>query len=357
MKIASIIGTRPQFIKAAALSPELRKDTNEVLIHTGQHYDYEMNQAFFDALNIPKPNYNLGIGSGSHGRQTGLMLTAIEEVLMKESPDMVLVYGDTNSTLAGALAASKLNISIAHVEAGLRSYNRSMPEEINRILVDHLSNLLFAPTKKSVENLKKEGIEKGIHLVGDVMYDIALRSQSIAKMNNISEKLKLEKKSYILATIHRPANTDNDVNLRNILESLYECGKSVVFPIHPRTIKAIKKFGLPFSSNEGNVKFINPVNYIEFLKLLMDANKVVTDSGGVQKEAYFFRIPCITLRDETEWYETVEKGWNILVGARKDAIIDAIKNFKHSSNLTVNFGDGDASKWITKIIIDEFVKR
>jgi len=357
VKIASIIGTRPQFIKAAALGPELRREVSEILIHTGQHYDYEMSQAFFDVLKIPEPDYNLEIGSASHGKQTGLMLTAIEEVLMRELPNLVLVYGDTNSTLAGALAASKLQIPIGHIEAGLRSFNRSMPEEINRVLVDHLSDLLFAPTKKSVENLKNEGIERGVHLVGDVMYDLAIHSQSIARTKKISEKLKLKKKDYILVTVHRPANTDNEVNLRNILESLIDCQKNVVFPLHPRTAKAIAKFRLAFPNNSNNIKFIAPINYFEFLKLLIEADKVITDSGGVQKEACIFGVPCITLREETEWNETVQTGWNILVGTKKDAIIKAINTFKHTGNLSVDFGDGKASKRIVQIITKEFKEK
>jgi len=353
VKVASVVGTRPQFVKAAALSPEIRRRAEEVLIHTGQHYDEEMSRVFFDALHIPEPNYDLGIGSGSHGEQTGRMLAAVEEILEKEKPDSVLVYGDTNSTLAGALAAAKLHIPVGHIEAGLRSHNRSMPEEINRIMVDHISTLLFAPTRIAVENLKREGVEKGVHLVGDVMYDLAMRFASSSKSRETLRAMGLESKSYLLTTVHRAGNTDDRNNLEAIVEALKECGRPVVFPIHPRTAKAIRAARISFQRSGDNVMRIKPVDYPTFISLLTGAEKVVTDSGGVQKEAYFFGIPCITLRDETEWPETVEAGWNILVGARKRAILKAIREFEPKGKPAMAFGDGHAAERIAKIVVGE----
>ena len=350
MKVATVVGTRPQFVKAAALSPEIRKCAKEIFIHTGQHYDVEMSKVFFDALHMPDPDYNLGIGSASHGRQTGLMLAAVEDVLLKEKPDFVLVHGDTNSTLAGALAAAKLHIPIGHVEAGLRSGNRSMPEEVNRILVDHLSTLLFAPTRNSVENLKREGIVDGVHLVGDVMYDLAMRSSSVASTKEVLGKMHLKHNSYVLATIHRPVNTDDERNLRNIMDALKECGKQVVLPVHPRTAKMIRQFRISFPRSPGKMIRTKPLDYLVFLGLLMGAEKVVTDSGGVQKEAYFFGKPCITLRDETEWRETVDAGWNILVGARKSKIVEAIKTFEPKGRPKASFGDGHAAERIAELV-------
>jgi UDP-N-acetylglucosamine 2-epimerase len=346
-----VVGTRPQFVKAAALSPEIRRRAEEVLIHTGQHYDEEMSRVFFDALHIPEPNYDLGIGSGSHGEQTGRMLAAVEEILEKEKPDSVLVYGDTNSTLAGALAAAKLHIPVGHVEAGLRSHNRSMPEEINRIMVDHISTLLFAPTRIAVENLKREGVEKGVHLVGDVMYDLAMRFASSSKSRETLRAMGLESKGYLLTTVHRAGNTDDRNNLEAIVEALKECGRPVVFPIHPRTAKAIRVARISFQRSGGNVMRIKPVDYPTFISLLTGAEKVVTDSGGVQKEAYFFGIPCITLREETEWPETVEAGWNILVGARKRAILKAIREFEPKGKPAMAFGDGHAAERIAAIVV------
>lgn len=351
MKVASVVGTRPQFIKAAALSPEIRRRAKEVLIHTGQHYDEEMSGVFFDTLHIPKPDYDLGIGSGSHGAQTGRMLAAVEEVLEKEMPDLVLVFGDTNSTLAGALAAAKLHIPVGHVEAGLRSNNRSMPEEINRVIVDHISTLLFAPTKIAVENLRREGVKNGVHLVGDVMFDLAMRYASSSKSNDVLKRMGLVRKSYLLATVHRPANTDSRKNLKAIMEALQECGKPVIFPVHPRTAKALRNARISFKRLDGNVKRIKPVDYPTFMCLLNGAGKVVTDSGGVQKEAYFFGIPCITLREETEWPETVEAGWNILVGARKELILGAIKDFEPKGRAAGEFGDGHAAERIARMIV------
>jgi UDP-GlcNAc3NAcA epimerase len=318
MKVASIVGARPQFIKAAAVSRVLRatRGVEEVLVHTGQHYDENMSEVFFQELEIPAPDYNLGIGSGSHGSQTGRMLETLERVLLKEKPDWVLVYGDTNSTLAGALAAVKLHIPVAHVEAGLRSFNRRMPEEINRVLTDHASDLLFAPTQAAVENLRREGIsEERIHLVGDVMYDAALYyGEKARRESRILERLKLKSKEYVLATVHRAENTENPSRLRAIAEGLCEVSKeiSVVFPAHPRTRKALERYGLLWEV-EARLILIEPVGYLDMVMLEQNARLIATDSGGVQKEAFFYRVPCVTLRTETEWVELVELGWNRLL--------------------------------------------
>lgn len=348
MKIITVIGARPQFIKAAAVSNLIRKEFDEILIHTGQHYDENMSKIFFDELNIPKPEYNIGIGSGSHGLQTGNMLIELEKIYLQEKPDLVLVYGDTNSTLAGALAASKLLIPVAHVEAGLRSFNMNMPEEQNRILTDHISNMLFAPTESAINNLKKEGMEKNVYNVGDVMFDATLNFKELASIkSNIVQELNLSSNKYILTTIHRAENT-NDINrLKNIIKALNESNKTVVLPIHPRTTKYIENYGLSFNSN---IKVIEPVGYLDMINLEMNAEKIVTDSGGVQKEAFFMNKPCITMRDETEWVETVENGWNIVVGTDKKKILDAITSFIPKEEQKDIFGDGKASEKIISMI-------
>lgn len=353
MKIATIVGARPQFVKMVPVSRELRKCFDEVIIHTGQHYDYDMDKIFFEELNIPEPDYHLGVGSGSHGYQTGEMLKRVEEVLMEEKPDLVLVYGDTNSTLAGALAAVKLHIKVAHVEAGLRSFDKRMPEEVNRVLTDHVSDYLFAPTKTAVKNLHNEGIKEGVYLTGDVMYDALLSNIKIAqKKSRILEELGLKSKEYLLATVHRAENTDNRKNLENIIEAFIESNALIVFPAHPRTQKYLKVYGLIEKVKKAeNILLINPVGYLDMLVLEKNAKKILTDSGGVQKEAYFLKVPCITLREKTEWVETVEDGWNILVGANKKKIIKAIKEFKpKGKTYTYKFGNGKASKEIIKIL-------
>lgn len=355
MKIASVVGARPQFIKAAMVSPEIRRTHQEVLIHTGQHYDLEMSQAFFEELNLPAPDYNLGVGSNSQGKQTAQMLERIEGVLLKEEPNLVIVYGDTNSTLAGALAAAKLNISLAHVEAGLRSFNRSMPEEINRVVTDHLSNLLFCPTETAVKNLASEGILGGVHLTGDVMYDAILRySQHAERESQILSSLNLEPKSYLLATIHRAENTDNPSNLKQILGALGEIDETIVFPVHPRTRKAIERLAHDGGGTQHHaLKLIPPVRYLDMLKLERNATIILTDSGGVQKEAYSFKVPCLTLRSETEWVETVEGGWNRVVGVRTEKIVEAVgriaKGNKHNSG---SLRRGNASRRIGTIVAD-----
>jgi len=351
MKIASIIGARPNFIKAAPVSREIRKEFEEILIHTGQHYDYEMNKIFFDELNIPTPDYHLGVGSGSHSYQTGEMLKRIEEVLIKEKPDIVLVYGDTNSTLAGALAAVKLHIKVGHVEAGLRSFDRRMPEEINRVLTDHCSDLLFCPTKTAVENLKREGITGGVYLTGDVMVDALKENINIAeKKSKILKKLDLKRKSYYLVTVHRAENTDNFNRLKNIVDAFCKI-ENLVFPCHPRTERSLKKFGL-WDMLQSTVNIIKPVGYLDMLVLEKNAYKILTDSGGVQKEAYILKVPCITLRENTEWVETVEDRWNVLVGADREMIIMMMEEFNPNGEQRNVFGDCKASKNIADIIKD-----
>jgi len=348
MKIITVIGARPQFIKAAAVSNKLREKHEEILVHTGQHYDENMSKIFFDELNIPYPNYNLSVGSGGHGKQTGEMMTKLEEIYEKEKPDMILVYGDTNSTLAGALVASKMLIPVVHIEAGLRSFNKAMPEEQNRILTDHLSSKLFAPTETAIRNLKNEGIVENVYNVGDVMFDAVLHFGEIAKKNStIIERLNLENKEFILTTIHRAENTNDISRLKNIIEALNASDKTIVLPLHPRTKKYMSDYNLEFGDN---IIVIDPIGYLDMLALESNCIKVVTDSGGVQKEAFFMKKPCITMRDETEWVETVENDWNRIVGTDRDKILDAIVNFIPSKPQMDIFGDGKSSEKICIII-------
>lgn len=350
MKVISIVGARPQFIKLAPLSKELRSSGfNEIIVHTGQHYDENMSDLFFEELEIPKPNYNLGIGSGSHGEQTGRMLIALEEVLLKEEPDLVIVYGDTNSTLAGALCASKLHIKLAHVEAGLRSFNKRMPEEINRIVADHLSNILFVPTQTALENLKREGILDGVYLVGDLMFDALMHFSKISQTKSkILEKLNLTSKSYYLATIHRAENTDNYNRLKSILESLAELDNLVVFPIHPRTLNRVRDYNLEYLLEK--LLIIDPVGYLDMIQLEKNAKIILTDSGGVQKEAFWLRVPCITLRDETEWIETIRYNWNRLVGVDRDKILEAVLNIKDGEY--IDFSSEYSASKICRVLED-----
>ncbi|MCZ6802240.1 MAG: UDP-N-acetylglucosamine 2-epimerase (non-hydrolyzing) [Nitrospirae bacterium] len=326
MKVVSIVGARPQFIKCAPVSRELRRVASEIVVHTGQHYDGNMSDVFFRDLDLPKPDFYLGIGSGSHAKQTGPMLEKIEEVLLQETPDYCLVYGDTNSTLAGALAAAKLHIPVAHVEAGLRSFNRQMPEEINRVVTDHLSSVLFCPTETAVKNLSQEGITRGVHLIGDVMYDALWDNLQVAeKKSDILARLQLQPGNYILATVHRAENTDQPENLKNILyafRELVKAGSTVVFPAHPRTQKQLGEFG---KEKLANLHVIDPVSYLDMLLLESRARVILTDSGGVQKEACWLHVPCVTLRNETEWIETVESGWNVLVGPDPNRIVKAAR--------------------------------
>jgi UDP-N-acetylglucosamine 2-epimerase len=353
MKILTVAGTRPQLVKVAPVSRELRKYVKEILVNTGQHYDYNMAGIFFDELHIPKPDYDLGIGSASHGKQTGEMLKKIEEVIFQEKPDAVLVYGDTNSTLAGALAASKLHIPLIHVEAGLRSYNKKMPEEINRVLTDHVSNLLFAPTNKAVENLRKESIIEKVFNVGDVMYDAFLYNSSLAEEKFSLEKFGLESKKYLLATIHRAENTDSRESLLAIFKSFAELEDIVFLPLHPRTKYKLEEYGLTeIVQKSNNIKIVEPVSYLEMLLLEKHAKAIVTDSGGVQKEAYFAKVPCLTLRTETEWVETVEVGCNRLVNPLEEDLAKVIQQFQPTDFSIPLYGSGEAAKKIVKKIVN-----
>lgn len=356
MKIVTIIGARPQFIKAAVVSRAIglcRAEIKEVIVHTGQHFDANMSDIFFEELDIPKPDFNLGIGGGTHGQNTGRMIEGIEEVLIKEKPAFVLVYGDTDSTLAGTIAAVKLHIPVAHVEAGLRSFNRKMPEEINRILTDHASEILFTPTLTAVNNLANEGISSNkIKQVGDVMYDAALYYGSkLEQTGNIIKQLGISSKKYALTTIHRAENVDDKERLTSILEGLKQYHNTIVWPLHPRTKNRLKSFGVNIPIN---VKIIEPVGYLDMIILEKHAALIATDSGGVQKEAYFHKVPCITLRDETEWIELVQCGANIITGANTENIIAALKKAVMVDSNIFNiplYGNGNSGKEIVEYLI------
>lgn len=353
MKILTVIGARPQFVKASVVSRALRAaDISEIVVHTGQHFDYNMSQVFFDQMQIRKPSYNLGIHGLSHGAMTGRMLEAIEEILIAEKPQLMLVYGDTNSTLAGALAAQKLGIPIAHVEAGLRSFNLSMPEETNRILTDRISTLLFCPTQVAVGNLKAEGFDNfdcQIHQVGDVMLDAAsYYATKSAPRSAIKASLNLQEK-FVLATVHRQENSDNHNNLKSIVDALNQINKStqVVVPLHPRTKKIIANLNLA-----PRFTIIDPVGYLDMVELLKNCALVITDSGGLQKEAFFFKKSCVTLREQTEWTELVDGNFNTLAGVNTEQIIEAYNRMmSNSANFNVNlYGDGNASEKIAELI-------
>jgi len=350
VKVISVVGARPEFIQAAPISNALRLRHTELLVHTGQHYDYEMSEVFFQQLSLPKPDYNLGVGSGSHAWQTGETLMRLEPVLKRERPDWVIVRGDTNSTLAGALAATKLCIPVAHVEAGLRSFNASMPEEINRVATDHISDILFCPTPAAMGNLKREGLVERARLVGDVMYEATLYHLKMAKhQSNVMTRLSLRPNGYLLATAHRAENTDNSQRLGGIVEALNSIQEPVVFPVHPRTQAALKRYSYTLGKH---VQTVPPVSYFDMLMLEKNARLVLTDSGGIQKEAYCLGTPCITLRDETEWVETVEMGWNTLVGADPTAILEAVQHFQVSSERPALYGDGKTSLHILEALED-----
>ncbi|MCD6153323.1 MAG: UDP-N-acetyl glucosamine 2-epimerase [Syntrophobacterales bacterium] len=404
VKVVSVVGARPQFIKASPVSNALRQaDHQEFIIHTGQHYDYEMSRVFFDEMELPEPDVNLEVGSGSHAKQTGEMLIQIENILIAEKPDWALVYGDTNSTLAGALAAVKLHIPVAHVEAGLRSFNREMPEEHNRVLTDHISDLLFCPTKTAVGNLINEGFKNIagdgnliestnsrsldsfplildpyssplIANVGDVMYDSILHNIKLAERNSrVLDRLKIKPKNYVLATVHRAENTDYPERLMSIFEAFTQIAQDdipVIIPLHPRTRQCLSnsKFkidgfvktpsplmGEGRGEGEGGgektpLRIIDPVSYLDMLMLEQNANAILTDSGGMQKEAYFLGVPCVTLRTETEWVETVETGWNVIAGADRGKIVEAVRCFKSGSPRPELYGDGRASQKIVEIL-------
>jgi len=353
MQICTIIGARPQFIKASAISREIKKynkKTNkkieEIIIHTGQHFDTNMSEVFFTELDIPQPDYNLKISNLSHGSMTGRMLEEIEKILQEKKPDWVIVYGDTNSTLAGVLAASKLHIPIAHIEAGLRSFNKKMPEEINRIVADHTSNLLFCPTSIALKNLKDEGISKNAYNVGDVMFDVTLHYQSKANLEISLDKWKVLESNYVLCTIHRAENTDSIERISSIFDALSEISKkiTVLLPIHPRTKKVIQSLNSEKWSE--NITILEPLSYLEMLRLEVSAKTIITDSGGIQKEAFFHKIPCITIRDETEWMETVDLGWNQVVGANKESILSAYSKINAKVDNVFPYGDGSAAAQI-----------
>lgn len=326
-RLVSVVGARPQFVKAKPLSDALQAypQVEEILVHTGQHYDFELSEVFFRELALRPPDVNLGVGSGPQGWQTGQILIRLEPFLLRIKPDLVVVYGDTNSTLAGALAAAKLHIPVAHVEAGLRSFNRAMPEEINRVVADHLSTLLFAPTRAAVQNLHREGIRDKVYLDGDVMADVLLKSlpRVEAKEEQVLGELRLASRAYALATVHRAENTDTPGRLRGIVTALEALAETlpVVLPLHPRTREALERLGLAFR----RVRILPPVSYFQMLTLEKNARLILTDSGGVQKEAYLLGVPCVTLRGETEWVETIRDGWNVLVGADPERILSAAR--------------------------------
>ena len=380
VKILSIVGARPQFIKLAPIchaAVKYGKRLQHCIIHTGQHYDYNMSKIFFKELGIPDPDYHLNVGSASHGQQTGRMLERIEKILIKLRPDWVIVYGDTNSTLAGALAAKKLLIPVAHVEAGLRSYNCEMPEETNRIVTDHCSDILFCPTDTAIRNLEKEGFPHMINggklvlrrnrfglnktlpcvfNVGDIMYDALKTNLKIAEQkSHVLKELGLTSRAYYLATIHRAENTDNVKNLSNILIALCKISKNfpVIFPIHPRTRKQLHKFKIPPRLVD-QIRLIEPISYFDMLLLEKNAKVILTDSGGIQKEAFFLQVPCITLRAETEWLETVKKRWNFIAGVDVTKIMQAVKFFtrrRHPPLASSPFGKGNSAETILRILL------
>jgi UDP-GlcNAc3NAcA epimerase len=352
MRILTVVGARPQFIKAAAVSRVIRQQHQEILVHTGQHYDFGMSQVFFDELDLPPADHNLGVGSASHGVQTAQMIEKIEAVLQQEKPDLVMVYGDTNSTLAAALAAVKIHIPIAHVEAGLRSFNMRMPEEVNRRLTDHSSTVLFTPTVLATQHLAKEGITQGVHQVGDVMYDVLLHYLDRAqKRAPLLDKLGLKSGRYILATVHRAENTDTPARLEAIVQALCSTELPVIFPMHPRTRQWIKKIGFEdVLKNSPQLRCLEPMGYLDMILLEQNAHCILTDSGGVQKEAYLLGIPCLTIREETEWQETVDSGWNQLIPANKSAILNALSQDTHPKNHPSFYGDGSAAQRITETL-------
>jgi UDP-GlcNAc3NAcA epimerase len=353
MKITSIIGARPQFIKHAPMSVELRKrDHKDIIIHTGQHYDFNMSGSFFKDLNLPKPDYNIGVGSGSHGYQTAEIIKHTEDILMEDRPDIVLVYGDTNSTMAGAIAATKLHIPVGHVEAGLRSFDRSMPEEINRIVTDHISDMLFCPTVNAFNNLVGEGIGyDNLYLTGDIMVDTYNMFNKNAEKNKDFIDSFTHGREYYVATIHRASNTDNMENLKDIIESFEESGKTIIFPVHPRTKSVLFKSGAYHIGS--NIIYSEPLGYLEMLCLMKHAKKILTDSGGMQKEAYIMNVPCITLRENTEWIETLHDYHNILVGTDMIKILNAIySTYQFDYPYNTPFGEGDTAKKIVDILED-----
>ncbi len=361
MKIVTVVGARPQFVKAAMVSRAIREHNNgcatpyeELLLHTGQHYDANMSDIFFRSMGIPQPVWQLKCGGGTHGEMTGRMLIEIEKILLDTLPDYVLVYGDTNSTLAGALAAVKLHIPVVHVEAGLRSFNRQMPEEINRVLADHAATLLCCPTFAAVRHLSDEGIREGVHHVGDVMYDAALTFGALAESSSdILRRLDINSKAFRLCTVHRAENTDSEVRMTEIVGALEELSSPscpTVLPLHPRTRNSLETLGLLHSlERHDGIRVVPPVSFLDMVMLEKHAEAILTDSGGVQKEAYFHHTPCITLRDETEWTETVEAGWNRIAGYRKESILRCLEEHPERKEIT-EYGTGNASGKIVGLL-------
>lgn len=357
MRIATVVGNRPQFIKAAAVSGLLRKQHEEILIHSGQHYDDELSEVFFREFGLPQPDCELGVGSGTHARQTATVMTELEPVVGKLAPDLVLIYGDTNTTLAAALVCAKLGYPIAHVESGMRSFDRSMPEEINRVVADHLSDLLFCSSATAVGNLASEGVTDGVFEVGDVMIDVALKASSLKAEGQANpERLGLEAGEYYLVTAHRAGNVDNPTRLRQLVSLIEQLPGTVVFPIHPRTRAGLEKEGLLSRLEKDSKVVLTPgLGYLDFQGLLRRCRAVLTDSGGVQKEAYLFGVRCITLRDTTEWVETVENGWNFLTGLDSDAVLTALKEPLPEARPKL-YGAGNAAKRLVEALSTPGVK-
>ncbi len=346
MRVLSVVGARPQFVKAAVLSAELsRRGIEEILVHTGQHYDTSMSDVFFDELRLPKPKYELGVGSAGHGAQTGEMMRRLEPIVLAEAPDWVVVYGDTNSTLAGALVGAKLNVPVAHVEAGLRSFNRTMPEEINRIVTDHVASMLFVPNARAAAQLAAEGILEDIREVGDLMVDLVVSvADTLPTRPEILERFGLTPRAYAVATIHRAANTDDVATFRRLIAGLHSVDMTVIFPVHPRTRAIAAANGV---GDNDNIIVTPPLRYREMIALMSRASAVFTDSGGMQKEAYVLKVPCITLRDETEWLETLEDGWNVLAGSDPERIARSARRLMPVKQ-KAHYGHGRAAQLITE---------
>lgn len=353
MKVLTVVGVRPQFIKAFPLSRVLRRQHQETLVHTGQHYDELLSDIFFEELEIPKPDYHLDVGSGPHAVQVAEMMLELDELVADLEPDIVLVYGDTNTTLAGALTGAKRGVTVAHVEAGLRSFDREMPEEVNRIVTDSLSDLLFAPCERARENLEDESIVNGVHVTGDIMYDALLSVHDLAvERSSIVDDLGYEDDEYILSTVHRARNTNDPDRLRSIVSALVDAPEPVVFPAHPRTVDALRREGW-WSEVTNEFHAIEPVGYLDFVRLIDGADRVATDSGGVQKEAFYLDTPCVTLRESTEWMETVESGWNVLVGTDPGAIDAALRASLERSEKPKPYGDGNAARRIVELLAED----
>jgi UDP-N-acetylglucosamine 2-epimerase (non-hydrolysing) len=354
VKIASVVGARPNFIKLAPVHRAVSKFADHTIVHTGQHYDYELSEIFFKEFHLPKPDYNLQVGSGKPTYQIGEMIKRLEKIFAKTRLDLVVVYGDTNSTFAGALSANMMGIRVAHVESGLRSFDRRMPEEINRVLTDHISDYLFAPTSTAVKNMRQEHVYGRIVNTGDVSVEMVKRAAGFASKSRVLADLGLEPKSYMLFTMHRAENTDSKASLISVIRAFERLPEiKIVFPIHPRTVKVLKEIGLLGRLQRcGNVKVIQPVGYVDFIRMMQDASKMMTDSGGAQKEAYLLSVPCITIRRNTEWIETVKVGWNILTDTVTDKIVHAARDWEPRGRTPPLFGDGTASEKI-----GEFIKR